>query len=72
MIFRDFCDFFQLLEIMKTKIFIKKTKIFIAEMVGWAIAQLYCKGWKNCIVSKVVLQPKEKRKSYCKAGVVLQ
>ena len=39
----------EMMEIYKY-IFIMKKKKFGAENVGWATAQLYCKGWRYCIV----------------------
>ena len=30
----------------------ERKKNFGAENMGWATAQLYCKGWRYCIVSK--------------------
>ena len=48
---------------MKKKVIIMKNeKNFGAENVGWATAQLYCKGWRYCIVRK--------KKLYCE--IVLQ
>ena len=49
---------------MKKKVIIMKNeKKFGAENVGWATAQLYCKGWRYCIVRK-------KKILYCE--IVLQ
>ena len=30
----------------------EKRKNYGAENVGWATAQLYCKGWRYCVVRK--------------------
>ena len=52
----------------KKKIFIMKKKKFSAENVGWATAQLYCKGWKYCIVRVGLYRDKalEREELYCK------
>ena len=67
MIFSDFVIFPTVGNNEKKNIYNEK-KNFSAENVGWATAQLYCKGWKYCIVRVGLYRDMalEREELYCK------